>query len=84
MPICNLTEYSDNYSDTSASLWQFKRDEPPAYNANLDSTNSDSLKYKGALVGKTADQSGTAANNNLNSYVKDTKIVVPLKYESNF
>ena len=23
----NLTEYSDNYSDTSESLWQFKRDE---------------------------------------------------------
>ena len=27
MPVCNLTEYSDNYSDTSVSLWQFKRDE---------------------------------------------------------
>ena len=24
---CNLIEYSDNYSDTSGSLWQFKRDE---------------------------------------------------------
>ena len=23
----NLIEYSDNYSDTSGSLWQFKRDE---------------------------------------------------------
>ena len=23
----NLTEYSDNYSDTAGSLWQFKRDE---------------------------------------------------------
>ena len=27
MPMYNLTEYSDNYSDTSGSLWQFKRDE---------------------------------------------------------
>ena len=27
MPMYNLIEYSDNYSDTSASLWQFKRDE---------------------------------------------------------
>ena len=26
MPMCNLTEYSDSYSDTSRSLWQFKRD----------------------------------------------------------
>ena len=27
MPKCNLIEYSDNYPDTSGSLWQFKRDE---------------------------------------------------------
>ena len=25
MPMYNLTEYSDNYSDTSGSLWQFKK-----------------------------------------------------------
>ena len=25
MPIYNLIEYSDNYSDTSGSLWQFKK-----------------------------------------------------------
>ena len=30
MLMYNLIEYSDNYSDTSASLWQFKRDEVPA------------------------------------------------------
>ena len=27
MPMYNLIQYSDNYSDTSASLWNFKRDE---------------------------------------------------------
>ena len=27
MPMYNLIEYSDNYSDTSGSLWQFKRDD---------------------------------------------------------
>ena len=27
MPMYNLIEYSDNYADTSGSLWQFKRDE---------------------------------------------------------
>ena len=27
MPMYNLIEYSDNYSDTSGSLWDFKRDE---------------------------------------------------------
>ena len=26
MPMYNLIEYSDNYSDTSGSLWTFKRD----------------------------------------------------------
>ena len=26
MPMYNLIEYSDNYSDSSGSLWQFKRD----------------------------------------------------------
>ena len=27
MPMYNLLEYSDNYADSSASLWQFRRDE---------------------------------------------------------
>ena len=35
MPLYNLIEYSDNYSDTSGSLWQFKRDKVPAGNADL-------------------------------------------------
>ena len=28
MPMYNLIEYSDNYSKTSGSLWQYYRDEP--------------------------------------------------------
>ena len=44
MPMYNLIEYSDNYSDTSGSLRQFKRDEVPANNANLTIDNSDSFK----------------------------------------
>ena len=57
MPMYNLIKYSDNYSDTSGSLWQFKSDEPPANNADLDidnnsnKFNSQSFKYKAALVG---------------------------------
>ena len=35
MSMYNLIEYSDNYSDTSGSLWKFKRDEPPTNNADL-------------------------------------------------
>ena len=79
MPMYNLTEYSDNYSDTSESLWRFKSDKVPAGNADLTIDNSQSFKYKAALLGKTAD-----AVNNTNSSVKEAKIVVPLKYLSNF
>ena len=35
MPMYNFIEYSNNYSDTSGSLLQFKRDEVPANNAGL-------------------------------------------------
>ena len=79
MPMYKLIEYSDNYSDTSASLWQFKRDEVTDKNADLTINNSQSFKYKAALLGKTPD-----AVNNKNSSVKETKPVVPLKYLSNF
>ena len=46
IPMYNLIEYSDNYSDTSGSLWNFKRDE---IINNADVTNDDnapSFKYK--------------------------------------
>ena len=72
MSIYNLIEYSDNYSDTSGSLWQFKRDEVPPDIANLavDNNgvfNSQSFKYKRALVGKTANYL------NPNSFIKKHK-----------
>ena len=34
MPMYDLIEYNDNYSDTSGSLWQFKRDEESFNNGN--------------------------------------------------
>ena len=46
IPMYNLIEYSDNYSDTSGSLWQFKRDE---ITNNADVTNDNnalSFQYK--------------------------------------
>ena len=46
MPVYNLIEYSDNYSDTSGSLWQFKRDDVSDSNAALTVGNSQSFKYK--------------------------------------
>ena len=48
MPMYNLIEHSDNYQDSSATLYQYKTDEPPEDDAVADKTadNSDSLKYK--------------------------------------
>ena len=45
----------------------------------MNNDNSQSFKYKANLLGKIA-----GAVNNTNSSVKDAKIVVPLKYLSNF
>ena len=69
MPMYNLLDYSDNYSDSSGSLYQFKRDEPPPNNGNVSVDTSSSFKCKSKLL-------GDAVNN--------VKIVVPLKYLSNF
>ena len=77
MPIYNLIEYSDNYQDSSATLYQYKRDEPPEADAT---NNSDSLKYKLKLLGNVTEVAGDAAGvRKLN-----VKVVVPLKYLSNF
>ena len=78
IPMYNLIEYSDNYQDSSATLYQYKRDEPPKYDAVADLTadNSSSLKYKISLLGNPV-----AANNIARVNVK---VVVPLKYLSNF
>ena len=53
MPMHNLIEYSDNYSDTSGSLWNFKRDEI-INNADVtNDNNAPSFKYKANLIGNT-------------------------------
>ena len=69
IPMYNLIEYSDNYSKTSGSLWQYYKDDP---NDNI--TQSESFKSKIKITGKTP-----AAGN-----TKDVEIIVPLKYLSNF
>ena len=68
MPMHNLLEYSDNYQDSTGSLYQFKRDEPPDDNADVANSTS-SLVHKSKLI------SGTDDNN-----VNNVKLVVPLKY----
>ena len=82
MPMYNLIEYSDNYQDSSATLYQYKRDEQPEDDAvaELTADNSDSLKYKIKLLSNVTEVAGDAAGvRRLN-----VKVVVPLKYLSNF
>ena len=80
MPMYNLIKYSDNYQDSSATLYQHKRDEPPNNNANLTADNSTSFKYKVNLLGTIA-----AANpDNARVGRLNVRIAVPLKYLSNF
>ena len=75
----NLIEYSDNYSDSSGSSWQFKRDERNVNNENqveVTVVDSSSVKYKSNFF-KTLE----AADNGV---FKSVKIAVPLKYLSKF
>ena len=74
----NLIEYSDNYQDSSATLYQYKRDEPPEANTIDDLTvdNSNSFKYKVSLLGNPVVADNIAK--------RSVKVVVPLKYLSNF
>ena len=67
MPMYNLIEYSDNYQDSSATLYQYKRDEPPDDIANnLATNNSSSFKYKVNLLGDLVTVIDAAdANNNV-------------------
>ena len=79
MPMYNLIEYSDNYSKTSGSLWQYCKD-IPAVNNNGDivifngANDTDSLNFKSKIIGKTNDDGD----------IENVEIMVPLKYLSNF
>ena len=78
MPMYNLIEYSDNYQDSSATLYQYKRDEPPEDDAVADLTahNSSFFKYKISLLGNPV------LDGNITK--RSVKVVVPFKYLSNF
>ena len=70
----NLIKYSDNYSDTLGSLWNFKRDEVINKADVTNADNSPSFNYKANLTGNT-ENNGTK---------NGVKIAVPIKYLSNF
>ena len=79
MPMYNLIEYSDNYSKTSGSLWQYCK-EIPAVNDDGDIVDfnganaTDSFNFKTKITGQTGN----------NGRIDNVGIMVPLKYLSNF
>ena len=86
MSMYRLIEYSDNYSKTSVSLWQYCK-EIPAENdddCNIVDFNganaTDSFNFKTKITGQTA------ADNNIGNIAGrvDVEIMVLLKYLSNF
>ena len=78
MPMYNLIEYSDNYSKTSGSLWQYYKDDPNdamLYRVILCYIpRSESFKYKVKITRKTPEDENTT----------DFEIIAPLNYLSNF
>ena len=54
MNLYNMLEYSDNYADTTGSLYQYKRPEPRDNNGNVGNlgTALSSFKYQSGLVQK--------------------------------
>ena len=78
MPMYNLIEYSDNYSKTSGSLWQYCKD-IPAVDDDGDITDfnganaTDSFNFKTKITGQTNDNG-----------IINIEIMAPLKYLSNF
>ena len=79
MPMYNLLEYSKNYRKTTGSLWNYYRDEPNSGingRINYSIMGSKSFDYKANFI-----EDGVTHNNLTKN---DVKIVVPLKYLSNF
>ena len=79
MPMYNVTEYSVNYSKTSASLWQYWKEIPAVNNnGNIVEFNganaTDSFNFKAKITDETDN----------NGRINNVEIIVPLKNLSNF
>ena len=79
MLMYNLIAYSENYSKTSGSLWQYCKDILDVNNngdiVDFNGANTtDSFTFKTKITGQT----------NINGRIDNVEIMVPLKYSSNF
>ena len=84
MPMYNLLEYSNNYSMTSGSLWDYYKDEINDDENEIDDNGNEinnrkrtkrkTFKYKTKLIWSTS--------NNISRL--NPEVVIPLKHLSNF
>ena len=79
MPMYNLTEYSDNYSKATGSLWQYCKKIPAVNNEGKTAefegdTATDSCNFKTKTTGQADKNRG----------IDNVEIMVPLKYLINF
>ena len=84
MPMYNLLEFSNNFSMTSGSLWNYDKDEvndsANESDDNDNKINNNKTKTSKSFVYKTKITGSTSNNNSrLNG-----EVVVPLQYLSNF
>ena len=80
----NLIEYSENYSKTSGSIWQYCKEIPAVDNngaiTHFNGANTNhSFNFNTKITGQTGD-----GNNSTIAVRVDIAIMVPLKYLSNF
>ena len=85
MPMYSLREYSDDYSKTSGSLWQYSKEIPAVNNdgdiADFDETNAtDPFNFKTKITGQTAADNNTG---NIAGRV-NVEIMILLRYLSNY
>ena len=78
MPMYNLIEYSDNYSKTSGSVWQYSKEIKAVDNVE-DIVDFNGANATGSFNFKTKITGQTDNNGRI-----DVGIMVPLKYLSNF
>ena len=89
MTMYNVLEYSDGYSVTSGSLWNYYRDEIDDVNDNV--SEGKPFEYKTEIVGETPEsppKPGNAGNTEQLAQppvqILNVEVTIPLKYPSNF
>ena len=88
MPMYNLFEYSENYRKTTDSLWNYYRDELTDETNDNNSPNKNILGNTYNIPRQIRNNEGNLVDNPNydvnNEGKKETEIVTPLKYLSNF